>query len=178
MYRSRLSSQVIGDLNHTPFPNLRCHRVRSLWEWSLRTTLSWDPTINADITAIGSTCSHGVYKKACIAFIVDLLAPKKREVYKLLAEQGIPLLPRASVHFISDPTQRWSVLRSYGNLNYSPFWMSKPAAIMLKNNFLPENIRIEKYIMKSLFSYLIKALSVLPCPNSQYKDPKDTLSHE
>lgn len=105
MYRSRLSSQVIGDLNHTPFPNLRCHRVRSLWEWSLRTTVSWDPTINADITAIGSTCSHGVYKKACIAFIVDLLAPKKREVYKLLGyhfRYQVPLQNRG-YHFSLRP---------------------------------------------------------------------------
>lgn len=141
---------------------------------SLRTTLSWDPTINADITAIAITCSHGVYKKAYIAFIADLLAPQKREVYELLAEQGTPLLPQASLHFISDPTQQWSVLRSYGNLNYSPFWMSKPAAIMLKNNFLTENIRIEKYII--FFSYLIKVYQCFHAPIPSIKTQK-THSH-
>lgn len=35
VYRMGLSPQVIGDLNHIPFSNLRCHRVRSLREQRL-----------------------------------------------------------------------------------------------------------------------------------------------
>lgn len=156
MYRSRLSSQVMGDLKHTPFPNLTCHRVRSLWEWSLRTALSWDPTVSADITAVGTTCSHGVYKKARVlmhsthSWLISI--SKKGSLWTAdrtgdtSSPPGLPPLHLKS----------YSTAITIEKLRESElFTLLDEQACSYKNNFLIENIRI-KNIIKALFSYLIK----------------------
>lgn len=151
----RLSPQVTGHLNHTPTSDAT--GSGHLREQSLKTTLCsvihQDPTINADIIAIGTICSCQVYRKTRILMhsIHSLFistsksgslwtAGKTRDT----TAQGILLLPRASLHFISYPTQLWSLLKSYRTLDYLPFWMSKPAAIMSKSIFLTANVRINE----------------------------------